>query len=201
MRDRLSGNREHSLWLRDLLAHGVLAGLGRERIGLTDAQFEDARTRSVEAIETLAAAGYAVHGELEDIAATRPDARTPGQAGEAELLETAVQTVAELVLKLRERTEERDAAVEELARVLQPPTLRARGRRLFTNAAAVALGREVAALEERVEALAAELGRHRRLQLRVAELTDLVTELLVPAAEQDEQLTAPLLREYRKAVL
>lgn len=200
IRDRLAGNREHALWLRDLLAHGVLAGLGRERIGLTDAQFEDARARSSEAIEALTSAGYSVHGELQDIAATRPDARTPGQATDPELLETAIQAVVELVLLLRRRTEERDAAVEDLARVEQV-SARGFGRRVLWSASAVALRRDAARLEERVEALSAELQKQRRLQLRVAELTDLVSELLVPSAEQDERLTAPRLRQYRQAVL
>ena len=119
--DRLSGNREHALWLRDTLAHGILAELGREPIGLTDEQFEDATTRSLEAVRALTDGGYQVHGDLDDITATRPDARTPGDATDAELLASALETIVRLLLLVRERTREGrvapDGAVDQVAGV------------------------------------------------------------------------------------
>ncbi|MDP3893270.1 hypothetical protein, partial [Nocardioides sp.] len=38
----ITGSREQSLWLRDVLAHQILVELGREPIGLTDEQYAEA---------------------------------------------------------------------------------------------------------------------------------------------------------------
>lgn len=198
---RLHGNREHARWLRDTLAHGVLVPLGGDRIGLTDAQFAEAEHRGIAAVELLRGSGFQVHGDLADLLATRPDARTPGQATDAELLDTAVRAVTELLMLLKERTEERDGALGVSGDDEDEPGLVARGKRLVRNASAVALRRETERLRHRVERLEAELHDRRRLQLRVAELTDLVTELLLPAAEQDTALTTETLRRYRKESL
>ncbi len=51
-------------------------------------------------------------------------------------------------------------------------------------------------LLHRVEALEAELQECRQLNLRVAELTDLVTELLVPIAQRDQEKLDELLERY-----
>ena len=112
--DRLSGNRSTRCGC-DTLAHGILAELGREPIGLTDEQFEEATTRSLEAIRALTDGGYQVHGDLDDIEATRPDARTPGDATDDELLASALETIVRLLLLVRERTLEGRAAPAEPA--------------------------------------------------------------------------------------
>lgn len=51
-------------------------------------------------------------------------------------------------------------------------------------------------LLHRVEALEAEVQECRQLNLRVAELTDLVTELLVPIAQRDQEKLEELLERY-----
>jgi hypothetical protein len=51
-------------------------------------------------------------------------------------------------------------------------------------------------LHRRVDALEAEIQECRALNLRVAELTDLVTELLVPVAQRDEKLLGEMLAKY-----
>lgn len=198
--DRLPGNREQAVWIRDTLAHGVLAGLGGDRIGLTEAQYADALARSEKAIAELRAAGYAVHGDLDEIAATRGEERTPGQATDAEVAAAGAAAVAELLLLLRERTRERD---EALGATLDDESagLLTKGKRLVRNATSVAVRKEHDRLAARVEALEAELHRTRRLQLRVAELTDLVTELLLPADQQDSGLVEERLAAYREGVL
>ena len=48
-------------------------------------------------------------------------------------------------------------------------------------------GGRVRELTERVEALEADLAEVRRHNLRLAELADLVQELLVPMAERDDE--------------
>jgi len=57
------------------------------------------------------------------------------------------------------------------------------------------LGRSVE-LHQRVDALELEVQECRALSLRLAELTDLVTELLVPLAQRDEAKVSELLARY-----
>jgi hypothetical protein len=52
-------------------------------------------------------------------------------------------------------------------------------------------------LRERVDALEAELQEQRRLSRRLAELIDVVTELLIPIAQRDERAVEDLLLRYR----
>jgi hypothetical protein len=55
-------------------------------------------------------------------------------------------------------------------------------------------------LDERITALEAEVQECRRLNLRLAELIDVVGELLVPIADRDEARVAEALRRYRESV-
>ena len=57
--------------------------------------------------------------------------------------------------------------------------------------------RRVARLEKRIAELEAQVEESRALHLRVATLSDVVAELLLPAAQQDEDLTMQALRAYR----
>jgi hypothetical protein len=52
-------------------------------------------------------------------------------------------------------------------------------------------------LVRRVEALEAEVAECRRLNLRLAELTDVVQELLVPLAQSDPDKVQEILDRYR----
>ena len=53
------------------------------------------------------------------------------------------------------------------------------------------------ALIRRIEDLEAEVQENRRLNRRVAELTDLVTELLIPIARQDPARIDEMIARYR----
>ena len=55
-------------------------------------------------------------------------------------------------------------------------------------------------LDERLSALEADVQECRRLNLRLAELIDVVGELLVPIADRDEARVAEALRRYRESV-
>lgn len=63
-----------------------------------------------------------------------------------------------------------------------------------------ALEEQVAALRDQVPALEAELVDNRALHRRLAELTDVVTELCVPLAERDEARVAEVLDRYRDSL-
>ena len=64
------------------------------------------------------------------------------------------------------------------------------GRRITQGSAGGDLARRVAALEEAVQ-------ENRALNVRLAELTDVVTELLLPVAARDEKRLEELLGKYR----
>lgn len=192
--DRISGNRQQALWLRDTLAHGVLAGLGRERIGLTDAQLAEARERAEAAIAALREARYSVHGDLDDVRAQPVEGRTPGQVGDAELLEAATETIVRLLVLVRERTRERDAARRGGATATG---IRAIGAGVVRRVTAPLVESRTAALRARVAELEAEVSRQRALHLRVGELGDVVTELLLPADLRDGRVTTQALHDYR----
>ncbi|MBC9733370.1 DUF6752 domain-containing protein [Nocardioides marmotae] len=198
VREPITGNREQALWLRDTLAHGILARLGREPIGLTDRQYADATERADAAIAAIAEAGYDVRGDLDDLRATRPDARTPGEATEGELLEMAVETIVRLLVLVRERTRERDAAARTtLARDPDESTVVALGKGVVRRITAPRVESRAEDLRARVAELEAEVARSRELQLRVAELSDVVTELLLPPRSTDGRVTAKALNTYR----
>jgi hypothetical protein len=55
-------------------------------------------------------------------------------------------------------------------------------------------------LRRRVRRLEAEVQECRALNVRLAELTDIVTELLLPVAARDEEKLAALLERYRASV-
>jgi hypothetical protein len=59
---------------------------------------------------------------------------------------------------------------------------------------------EIRALRARVRALEVEVQECRALNVRLAELTDIVTELLLPVAARDEEKLAALLERYRASV-
>ena len=54
---------------------------------------------------------------------------------------------------------------------------------------------------QRLRALEAEAQENRQLNRRIAELTDLVTELLVPAEDRDDDRVETLIADYRKRTL
>lgn len=57
-----------------------------------------------------------------------------------------------------------------------------------------------AALVKRVAELEAEVQECRQLNLRLAEICDVVMELLLPAADRDEAAVAEILERYRSGI-
>ena len=55
-------------------------------------------------------------------------------------------------------------------------------------------------LEDRIKQLEAEVQECRQVNLRVAELTDVVAELLLPVAQRDESRIAEVLHRYEQSV-
>ena len=64
-----------------------------------------------------------------------------------------------------------------------------------------AFARRALSIPARVKDLEASVQENRRLNRRIAELTDVVAELLVPLADRDEEKARELLAEYRRTTL
>lgn len=60
--------------------------------------------------------------------------------------------------------------------------------------------REVEALQARVESIEAAIAELRRHHLRLAELTDVVQELLVPLASRDEERISKAIDEFQQGI-
>lgn len=61
--------------------------------------------------------------------------------------------------------------------------------------------RKALSFPQRIKDLEAEVQENRRLNRRIAELTDIVTELLIPIADRDEDKVRELLAHYRETTL
>jgi hypothetical protein len=61
-------------------------------------------------------------------------------------------------------------------------------------------GARGAGVRARLDALEAEAQENRRLNRRVAELTDLVTELIVPLARREDEEVEEILARYRSVI-
>jgi uncharacterized protein DUF6752 len=81
--------------------------------------------------------------------------------------------------------------------------LRGRGKEAARNLGKLRSGWQsegVAALRERVAVLEDEVQECRQLNLRLAELTDVVQELLVPVSQRDEARVAAVLEKYSQGL-
>lgn len=81
--------------------------------------------------------------------------------------------------------------------------IEARGKRVAQGFQRVRRGVQrdsVGELRGRIEVLEAEVQECRQLNLRLAELTDVVEELLLPVAQRDDQKVAALLEKYSKGL-
>lgn len=74
------------------------------------------------------------------------------------------------------------------------------GARLWSRLARAVDGDELAALQRRVEVLEAEVQECRRLNIRLAELTDVIEQLLLPIAQRDDQAIAAAVEKYAGTV-
>ena len=200
---RVRGGRQKSLWLRDLLAHTILAPLGREPIGLTEAHAAEAAAEAEAAVAAITAAGYRVHGDLDDLRPRPVEARLPGEVSDTEVAGSAALALADLLVWARAagadvRTPAPSGSAEDDSpRGSRVAEVRGAVRGSLTRLAAPVRDRRVARLEQRIAELEAQVEQSRGLHLRVATLSDVVTQLLLPAAQQDEELTMAALRSYR----
>jgi len=73
-------------------------------------------------------------------------------------------------------------------------------RRMVDRVGRVVLGDRIERLQRRLDTLEAEVQECRRLNVRLAELTDVVEQLLLPMASQDPERIAVAVEKYSKTV-
>ena len=187
---RIATSRDQSVLLRDLFAHEILVPQGSEPIAISAEQYDEAAERADQAIAELRESGVKVHGDLSDLTATRVAGRTPDQVSDSELLEVALESIARLLLRVKDSSDGVLGA-HELASASVP-------RRVVRALAAPVVEAKRRRLENRVEALEEVIHQRRLLEQRVAELSDLVAELLMPALVSDGSITGEDLESYRR---
>ena len=191
----LDNGREKARWLRDTLAHRVIAVRADEPLAMTDAQYAEAQARAEQAIATLATSGHVIHGDLDDLRATRPSGRLPGDVTDAEVLEAALDAVLDLLLVWRADATAGTSAARAARADENAPG--GRLRRIAQRVTSPVVNRADEQLRRRIEELEAQVSESRALHQRVAMLQDVVTELLLPAETQDGAVTDAALRQYR----
>ena len=78
--------------------------------------------------------------------------------------------------------------------------LQRRGEQLARNVGRLRSMARTGGLRRRVEALEVEVQECRQLNLRLAELTDVVQELLLPVAQRDEQRVTEVMEKYARGL-
>ncbi len=213
----IKGPREQARWLRDTLAHSVLADLDDEPMTITDAQLAQAQEHAASAVATIRERGWQVHGDLADLDATRREGRLPGAVPAEELLDVATQTIVSLLVELRARTTGDDGGAtagtdpgdgegdETGGRTLStaPGEEDGKGRlrSLVTAVRGDAVHDRLDDFQDQLEAIHADIQEGRRLHERVAALSDLVSELLLPPRQQDRKAMRKALQTYRRTSL
>jgi hypothetical protein len=72
--------------------------------------------------------------------------------------------------------------------------------RVVERVARAIAGDRLEALQHRLDALEAEVQECRQLNIRLAEVTDLVEQLLLPIAAQDQEKIAAAVEKYNRTI-
>ncbi len=110
---------ETSRWIRGNLVQLVLSPRGGRRFGVSNDVADHLTAVAEDTIAQLQASGYDVVGDLEEL---RPKPREgaapphPDAVSDAELLQAATESMAQMLLLIRERTMQRDAARAKMRR-------------------------------------------------------------------------------------
>lgn len=112
----LSDRVEIGRWMRHYLAHSLLVPRDGARLTLREEALTELTARANQSASFMLSAGYDIVGDLTDfqpLVPQRPGLH-PDDVPDAELLDAATETIAAMVVSIKERTEERDAAREKL---------------------------------------------------------------------------------------
>jgi hypothetical protein len=111
-----AGDRGH--WIRGYLGHGDVIPRSEERFRPGDGVVATLAERSARAVEMLRSGRYDVRGELESLVGgpPTPGLRHPGEVTDAELLDAAAQTIANMLRDVRSLTRERNELRDDAER-------------------------------------------------------------------------------------
>ncbi len=106
---------DRGVWIRGYLAQGKLVPRGGEKFWPSPARVEELRARGDRAVDEIAARGYDVIGDLEDLRtpADVPPRRHPDSVTDAELVAAASATIAAMLTDVRRLTNEKRRAEEQ----------------------------------------------------------------------------------------
>lgn len=106
-------------WLRRYLGHDLLVPLTGGRISLREQQVESVQARSERTVTALREAGYCVVGDLEELLGRPAPGTHPDDVTDAEMLDRALPTAADLLAEVRRQTLRAEAAEQRLREVEQ----------------------------------------------------------------------------------
>ena len=103
---------DRGVWIRGYLAQGKLVPRKGEKFWPSPERVVELRDRGDRAVDEIAARGYDVVGDLEDLRtpADVPERRHPSSVTDAELVDAASATIAAMLTDVRQLTHERDRA-------------------------------------------------------------------------------------------
>ena len=133
--DRLDGFTsafDRGVWIRGYLAQEKLGDRNGEKFWPARERVEELRERGLRTVEALRAGGYDVVCDLEDLKphGSLPDRRHPDSVTDAELVDAATATIADMLCDVRRLTREAKAAQRALRRMEAPAPQRQVRRRL-----------------------------------------------------------------------
>lgn len=129
---------DRGVWVRGYLANEKLVPRQGERFLPSDVRVAEIRARAESSVRFLLEQGFAVVGDVERLRVPErlEDRRHPAQVTDAELLSTAVETIAELMVDLRTLRRENTQLKRAAAAVpvpQPPPSLASRARGLVSR--------------------------------------------------------------------
>jgi hypothetical protein len=103
---------DRGVWIRGYLAQGKLVPRRGEKFWPAPERVAELRARGDRAVDEIAARGYDVIGDLEDLRTpvAVPERRHPSSVTDAELVDAASATIAAMLTDVRQLTQERDRA-------------------------------------------------------------------------------------------
>ncbi|MEV6608668.1 hypothetical protein [Kutzneria sp. NPDC051319] len=115
--ERRVGWPQYDAVIKDYLAHKILAAHGNGKVALPASELPWVRDRAEQVVTAIERAGYDVIGDLDDLLPAITTA-SPAAPTDAELLDTAVAALADLVARMRNNPD-RDTPTEQVRRLLR----------------------------------------------------------------------------------
>jgi len=125
--DGFRSAKDRAKWIRRYLGEGMILPGGTERFRASLARHDEFAARDRRAVELLQTGGFLVDGDVAMLETeTKPELRQPEDVTDAELVEAATETIANLLADVRRLTTERDELQQRLDSARKPGLIRKR---------------------------------------------------------------------------